>query len=175
MMNKNSQQNCPEFQTFSNGLEKAKKIVFFDRDGTLNHDEGHTYQVNKLRILPHGASVLRFAIENEWTPVVVSNQSGIAKGLFSAEDVRRFNSSLRDELLKSKLFLDHFMFCVHDKYSECIYRKPEPGMLDTIMRLTIADRFVMFGNSEVDSVAANTAKIDYSDITAVNDCLDLLR
>jgi histidinol-phosphate phosphatase family protein len=174
-MSKNSRQNCPEFQTFSNGLEKSKKIAFFDRDGTLNHDEGYTYQVNKLRILPHGASVLRFAIENEWTPVVVSNQSGIAKGFFSVDDVRRFNSNLRDELLKSDLYLDHFMFCVHDKFSECIYRKPKPGMLNTIMKQTIAVRFVMFGNSEVDSDAAKMAKVNYSDITAVDECLDLLR
>jgi histidinol-phosphate phosphatase family protein len=168
-------QNCPEFQTFSDGLQKAKRVAFFDRDGTLNHDEGYTYQVNKLRILPQGANVLGCAIENNWTPIVVSNQSGIAKGLFSVDDVRVFNSSLRDELLKSGLRLDYFMFCVHDKFSDCIYRKPKAGMLDAIKGDSAADKFVMFGNSEVDSLAAKMAGVDYSDITEVDVCLKLLR
>jgi D-glycero-D-manno-heptose 1,7-bisphosphate phosphatase len=118
--------------------------------------------------------VLKVAIANGWTPVVVSNQSGISKGLYSLESARAFNSELKRTLLQKGLILDHFVFCIHDNFSNCEYRKPGSGMLDLVLNSTQADNFVMFGNSTSDSQAAARAKIIYSDISQTENCLSLL-
>lgn len=167
-------QDCPNLQFFSSSLDSAQKIAFFDRDGTLNYDEGYTFKGEDLRLLPQGIKVLRVAINNGWTPVVVSNQSGISKGLYSIESARAFNSELRHALLQLDLLLDHFIFCAHGSFSNCRFRKPDSGMLDFVLKSTRADRFVMFGNSTSDNEAAIKAKIVYSDISETNNCLSIL-
>ena len=78
-------------QYFASSLYSARKIAFFDRDGTLNHDDGYTFKKEDLQLLPQGIEVLSIAIENDWTPVVVSNQSGISRGYYTLESAKEFN------------------------------------------------------------------------------------
>lgn len=167
-------QNCPQLQFFSFSLDSAQKIAFFDRDGTLNYDEGYTHKKEDLRLIPQGIGVLEVAIKNGWTPVVVSNQSGISKGLYSLESARAFNMELRQTLLRLNLPLDHFIFCIHENFSNCEFRKPGSGMLDFVFNLSVAMKFAMFGNSISDSEAAAKAKIVYSDISETQNCSSIL-
>jgi histidinol-phosphate phosphatase family protein len=169
-----STQNCPHLQFFASSLPTAKKIAFFDRDGTLNHDEGYTFKKEDLQLLPQGVEVLRLAIENGWTPVVISNQSGISKGFYTIDSAMAFNFELRQALLQIHLRLDYFIFCAHDNFSNCDYRKPASGMLDFVFNSTQADFFVMFGNSISDREAALKAKIVYSDISNIKNCTSIL-
>ena len=167
-------QNCPHLQYFASSLYSARKIAFFDRDGTLNHDDGYTFKKEDLQLLPQGIEVLSIAIENDWTPVVVSNQSGISRGYYTLESAKEFNSELRHTLLQINLRLDYFIFCTHDNFSNCDFRKPASGMLDLVCNSTQADLFVMFGNSSSDMNAAATAKIVYSDISNIERCISIL-
>lgn len=167
-------QNCPHLQFFGSSLRSAQKIAFFDRDGTLNYDEGYTFEKEDLQLLPQGIKVLRAAIKKGWTPVVVSNQSGISKGFYTLESAKIFNSELRQALLLMDLRIDYFVFCEHDNFPICDFRKPAPGMLDLIFNLTRAESFVMFGNSLSDSDAAANAKIVYSDISKFEECTSIL-
>jgi len=169
-----SSQNCPQLQYFASSLYSARKIAFFDRDGTLNHDEGYTYKKEDLRLLPQGLEVLGMAIKNGWTPVVVSNQSGISRGYYTLESAKEFNSELRQALLQIDLTVDYFLFCTHNDSSNCGFRKPESGMLELVLDSTQADTFVMFGNSITDRDAAAKAKIVYSDISKIEDCISIL-
>jgi histidinol-phosphate phosphatase family protein len=167
-------QNCPHLQYFASSLYSARKIAFFDRDGTLNHDDGYTHKKEDLRLLPQGIEVLGIAIKSGWTPVVVSNQSGISRGYYTLDSAREFNSGLRQALLQIDLTVDYFIFCIHDNSSNCEFRKPESGMLDLVLDSTQTDTFVMFGNSITDKDAAAKAKIVYSDISKIKDCISIL-
>jgi histidinol-phosphate phosphatase family protein len=167
-------QNCPHLQFFASSLHSAQKIAFFDRDGTLNYDEGYTYKKEDLQLLPQGTEVLRIAIKNGWTPVVVSNQSGISRGFYTLESAKAFNSELRQAFLQIDLRIDYFIFCTHDNFSNCDFRKPASGMLDLVFNSSQADLFVMFGNSISDSEAAAKAKIVYSDISKIESCISIL-
>lgn len=169
-----SSQYCPQLQYFASSLQSAEKIAFFDRDGTLNHDDGYTYKTEDLQLLPQGIEVLHIAIRNGWTPVVISNQSGVSRGYYTLESAKVFNFELRQALLQIDLQLDYFIFCTHDNFSNCHFRKPASGMLDYVINSTRADLFVMFGNSITDSDAAAGAKIAYSDISNIKNCLSIL-
>jgi D-glycero-D-manno-heptose 1,7-bisphosphate phosphatase len=110
--------------------------IFLDRDGTLNEDLGYTYQVERLRLLPGVVAGLTQLAALGFRLVIVTNQSGIARGRFTEDDMRRFNSALCGRLAEAGI---EIAAVYHSPYhptegvgryrreSEC--RKPRPGML----------------------------------------------
>jgi D-glycero-D-manno-heptose 1,7-bisphosphate phosphatase len=109
--------------------------VFLDRDGTLNDDFGYVCQVERLRLLPGVVEGLRQLAALGFRLVIVTNQSGIARGRFTEADMHRFNAALCDRLAAGGI---EIAAVYHSPYhptagigpyrrdSEC--RKPRPGM-----------------------------------------------
>lgn len=107
--------------------------VFFDRDGTLNYDPGYIGNPDLVELypgVPEGISKLKKA---GFKIVVISNQSGVARGLISREDVNAVNNKINWLLQKENTSVDAFYFCpFHPEFSlpeesEC--RKPSPKMV----------------------------------------------
>jgi D-glycero-D-manno-heptose 1,7-bisphosphate phosphatase len=143
-----------------------KRAVFFDRDGTLVHDGGYTYRIGELQLLEGVVPALRLLMMLKFRLIVVTNQSGIARGLFTEDDMHAFNGSIAQQLAASGVKLDAIYFCpFHPDASEQRYRhdshfrKPKPGMLELAAAehgLNLAECF-MIGDKKSDVLAGQAA------------------
>ncbi len=114
----------------------ASKAVFLDRDGTVNTEEDFLSDPDKLQLVKGAVEGLKILRDTGFTLVVVSNQSGVARGLFSEDDVARVNERLARLLSEEGVDVERFYHCPHHpegtvpEYSvQCECRKPSPGML----------------------------------------------
>jgi len=117
--------------------------VFLDRDGVINVDHGYTHRVADLQFVPGSVAAMQRLQGAGWRLVVVTNQSGIARGLFTEDDYTRFTARLRSELQSAGVGLDAVLHCPHlpdatvAAYRQlCDCRKPAPGMLLRAARVT---------------------------------------
>lgn len=141
-----------------------RKAAFFDRDGTINVDYGHVYKPEDLTFVNGTPQIIRRYNDLRIPVIVVTNQAGIAKRLYTEADMHRFNQYLNMEL--QRLYgahIDAFYFCPHhpDYTGPCDCRKPKPGMLVKAAEEWNVDlaASVMYGDKEKDHEAAQAAGI----------------
>ncbi len=110
------------------GLRRA---VFLDRDGTLNEDLGYVHRKEDWRWLPGVVETLKRLHAAGWLLVVVSNQSGLARGMYAMDDLRALEDWLRADLAARGARIDAWYYCPHlpEITGPCACRKPEPGLL----------------------------------------------
>jgi D-glycero-D-manno-heptose 1,7-bisphosphate phosphatase len=113
-----------------------RRAVFLDRDGVIVVDRGYVHRVEDFAFVPGTVRALQRLQVAQWRLVVVTNQSGIARGLYSPVDYDRFTAHLRSQLAESGVELDAVYHCPHlpdatvTQYRlDCACRKPAPGML----------------------------------------------
>ena len=111
--------------------------VFMDRDGTINDETGYLSDPSGLSILPGAVDAIRLINENRIKAVVITNQSGVARGYFSEEMVGKIHLRLRELLGEKGVFLDAIYYCPHhpdvgppEYCKKCSCRKPALGMLN---------------------------------------------
>jgi histidinol-phosphate phosphatase family protein len=119
-----------------NTSEQPKAAIFFDKDGTLVENVPYNVDCSRLRLVPGGGEAARMLHEAGYVLVVVTNQSGIARGYFRASDLRPVEVRLRTLLAAEGAPLAGFYFCPHSadgvvpEYTcLCNCRKPMPGMM----------------------------------------------
>lgn len=110
-----------------------RQAVFLDRDGTINVEKHHLYKTEDWEWIPGAVEAIRGFRKLGFMVVVVTNQSGIARGLYTDEDVRRLHLYV-DTLLEAEAArIDAYYYCPHHPdYGEkksCNCRKPRPGLL----------------------------------------------
>lgn len=101
----------------------------FDRDGTVNVDTRYLHEPEKLELIPSTVDIMRGYTEDpDYKVVVVTNQAGIAKGLYIEADMRRLHRYMEDELERLGVHVDAWYFCPHhpDYTGQCDCRKPAP-------------------------------------------------
>jgi D-glycero-D-manno-heptose 1,7-bisphosphate phosphatase len=131
------------------------RTVFLDRDGVINEKAPEGEYVSTLRelhLLPGVPQSIARLNRAGLRTIVVSNQRGIALGLYSAEDVAQIHQAIQEMLQQQGARLDAFFICPHDK-NECQCRKPLPGMFEQAVKAfpeVRADESVMIGDSLVD-------------------------
>jgi D-glycero-D-manno-heptose 1,7-bisphosphate phosphatase len=108
---------------------KAKSAVFLDRDGTLNFDPGYLNSAEKFRFLPGVKSALKLLAKYGFDLFVVSNQSGIGRGLITQDDLEKIHGKMVQELKKSGVVLKDIFVCPHSPEVRCACRKPSPKLL----------------------------------------------
>lgn len=138
--------------------------AFFDRDGTINVNYGHVYRIEDLKFIDGIPEIIKGYNNAEIPVIVVTNQAGIAKGIYTEEDMHRFNSYMNKQLhILFGAHIDAFYFCPHhpDFTGPCSCRKPESGLFfQAAEAWNIAlDESVMYGDKESDRVAAERAGI----------------
>lgn len=138
-----------------------KKCVFLDRDGVLNQDtEGYLFRTEDL-VIPEGTvEALRQMKEAGYLLIVITNQAGIAKGLYNKEDVVKCHEFLQE---KCGNLLDDLYFCPHhpDYTSNSLLRKPDSLMLEKAMAKYAIDpsQSWMIGDRERDVQAGHKAGV----------------
>ncbi len=122
--------------------EKDKgRAVFLDRDGTINEEVGYLSDPEGFVLIDGSAEAISRLNRAGLFVVVVSNQSGVARGYFTEDDVKRVNDRMIEELEKAGAGLDGIYYCPHlpeigdGKYGiKCHCRKPMPGMIEEAER-----------------------------------------
>jgi len=115
---------------------QSNRAVFLDRDGVICEDVHYMKDPSQFKLLPKVGDAIRLLNEKNWKVIVVTNQSGIARGYLTLEDLQRIHQKMITELHKLGAFLDAIYFCPHHPTvglrpyrKECNCRKPKPGML----------------------------------------------
>lgn len=105
-----------------------RPAVFFDRDGTLIDERGYLGDPSKIRFYPSAVPALRRLSKAGYRVVIVSNQSGVARGYFSLAEMKAVHARFIELLRKDGVRLDGAYFCPHAPDGGCRCRKPRPGM-----------------------------------------------
>ena len=137
-----------------------KPAVFFDRDGIVNRSPGPGYveRWEDFHLLPEFVEALRIVTARGYEPVIVTNQSGVGRGLMTPEALEQIHGNLRAELARHALALRDLLVCTNPDNADP-RRKPNPGMLLEAARehgLDLA-RSWMIGDSESDIEAGRRA------------------
>jgi D-glycero-D-manno-heptose 1,7-bisphosphate phosphatase len=149
---------------------EQKPIAFLDRDGVLNHDSGHVHRIEDFLWIDGAVDAIRALNESGYHVVLVTNQAGIAKGLYTEEDFHSLTRWMNVELWKHGAHLDAVYFCPYhpegllpDYRRASEDRKPAPGMLLRAMAEIPHDRSRTFfiGNQPSDWQAAEAAGVRY--------------
>ena len=146
----------------------SKPAAFLDRDGTLNHDPGYTYRIEDFRWIDGAREAIRRLNDAGYLVFIVTNQAGIARGFYQAEDVEKLHAWMQGELRQLGAHFDDVRYCPHHPQGQvvelavpCLCRKPASGMLDSLIARWQPDltRSVMLGDSPRDAEAGTAAGI----------------
>jgi D-glycero-D-manno-heptose 1,7-bisphosphate phosphatase len=113
------------------------RAIFIDRDGTLNEDIGYVSSPDELILYQWASEAVRLVNESAFKAIVITNQSGVARGMYSEATLGRIHRRMIDELAREGARIDAIYYCPHhpelgDAHHgiECDCRKPRTGMLD---------------------------------------------
>ena len=136
---------------------RSNIAVFLDRDGTLNDDSGYVRTPQTFNIFPDtGPALARLNQAGLWV-IIITNQSGIARGYFSYQELHQIHEKLHMELKKIGAWIDEIFVCPHHPDDGCRCRKPQPGLLEEAsQRFNIdLERSYMVGDKILDIQVAN--------------------
>ncbi len=144
----------------------SNAAVFFDRDGTLIHDPGYLNHPDQVQLLDGSVVALKELQALDYKRVVVTNQSGVARGIVTVEMLERIHDRLRELLAAKGASLDGIYYCPHhpdgvvpEYRKDSDWRKPQPGMLLAAAREMDLDltRSWMIGDNDRDMEAGRSA------------------
>ena len=140
------------------------KAIFLDRDGVLIKEDGeYTYTIDKLEVNQGVVEALKKWKDAGYLLIVISNQGGVSRGMYSREDVFTLHAEIERRLNEGGASIDAYYFCPHhDQFEKCLCRKPLPLMLEKAMaRFDIDPRSSYFiGDSERDWEAGKAARLN---------------
>jgi len=150
------------------GKTHLKQAAFFDRDGVLNRDHGYVGDADHFDLVEGAARALRLCREAGYLIFIVTNQAGVAQGLFEEKDVNALHGHMRALLAAEGAAVDDIRYCPHHPEAkraryrkDCSWRKPAPGMILDIAGHWPVDlrRSFLVGDKERDMEAARAAGI----------------
>lgn len=138
---------------------QLKPAVFLDRDGTIIEEKGYLDRTGAIVLYKSSVKALKRLREAGFSLVVVTNQSGVARGYFSLDVLHSINKKMKNMFLKSGIKLDGIYYCPHHPDDDCGCRKPEPGMIKRAAKELKIDlrRSYVIGDREHDVQLANKA------------------
>jgi len=109
---------------------RRKPAIFLDRDGVINTDKvGYVESWDEFHFCPGALEAIRRLTEAGWEIYVITNQSGVAKGLYSKQRLIDIHWRMMIEIRRAGGRVLGIQFCSHTDEDECMCRKPQPGML----------------------------------------------
>ena len=101
------------------------KAIFLDRDGTINVDYGYVHEKDKLEFIPGVIDGLRLLEEMGYLLIIVTNQSGIGRGMFDIDTYNDFNNYMIKKLKEENVHITDVYMCPHIDEDNCECRKPK--------------------------------------------------
>lgn len=147
---------------------EKNKAVFLDRDGVINDDHGYTFRIRDFKFFDGVFPACRRFMSMGYKLVIVTNQSGIARGYYSEADFENLTDYMLNEFKQQGVYIDAVYHCPHhgqegygDYKVDCDCRKPKPGMLYTAASELNIDlsQSVMIGDKITDMIAGKAAGV----------------
>ena len=144
----------------------ANRAVFLDRDGTMAADVSYCRRPDDFELFPTTARAIRLLNEHSYKVIVITNQSGVARGYFTEDTLNRIHQKMRRRLSDEGARIDDIYYCPHHPdhgvypYKQaCECRKPHPGLLKRAHRELDIDlsRSFMIGDKATDIEAGKRA------------------
>lgn len=161
---------CPgERRTDERAGGEPRAVAFLDRDGVVNADRGYVHRVDDFEWMPGAIEAIKYLNTKGYAVAVVTNQSGIGRGLYGEEEFMFLTLWMLNEIDQAGGHIDAVYYCPHHPESEneeykaaCRARKPGPGMLERAEADFIVDksRSFLIGNRDSDIGAAQAFGID---------------
>jgi len=107
----------------------TNRAVFLDRDGTMAKDVHYCRRPEDFELLPNTAKAVRLLNEHGFRVIVITNQSGIARGYFTEETLAEIHQKMKRELSKEGAWVDDVCYCPHHPDDNCDCRKPKPKLV----------------------------------------------
>ena len=148
--------------------QDKRPAAFLDRDGVINVDHGYVHRADQLEWIAGAPEAVRVLNQAGYTVIVITNQSGVARGYFDEAAVRQFHAHMQDRLRAEGAHIDAFYYCPHHPEGtvkelavRCRCRKPGIGMLEQAAREWPIDlsRSFLIGDKNDDMAAAAAFKI----------------
>ena len=182
-----------------------RPAVFIDRDGTINEQMGYINHMSRFHVLPGVPEAVKLLNDNDYLVIIVTNQSGVARGYFPIELVDEIHSQMKESLKKEGAEVNAIFFCPHFPRSrvkeyaiECDCRKPNTGMIrqaldefdiDLTQSYMIGDHFTdleFASNANIKSIMVKTGyglgevgyvlpKLPYKPVYVADDLLDAVK
>lgn len=112
-----------------------QKAIFFDRDGTINVEKGYLYKTEEFEFIEGAVEALRMAQNAGYKLIIITNQSGIARGYYTEEEFLELNKWMMETLAGKGVRIERVYYCPHyphakiKEYSiDCNCRKPKRGL-----------------------------------------------
>lgn len=149
-------------------MSEQRPALFLDRDGVINLDKGYVSQISDFEWIPGASEMISAFNARNWYVFVVTNQSGIARGYYTEQDMQTLHQYMLGELNKSGAVVDHIYHCPYhaegeiERYRKDSFdRKPKPGMLLQAMADYPVKRESSFliGDKDTDIQAAHAAGV----------------
>ncbi len=142
--------------------DPSPKAVFVDRDGTINDNgDGYIHKKEHFTFLPGVLSALSTLTKTNYKIILVTNQSGIGRGLYSHGQVKELHDWMMGELTKQRIRIDKIYYCPHEPGDGCECRKPNIGMFEQAVKdfgISLAKSWFV-GDSVPDVLAGREANI----------------
>ena len=171
-----SYQSINILEKFINNIFYKKKLLFLDRDNTLNYDDGYIYKVKNLKMIKKNIKEIKNKYKN-YIKVIISNQSGIGRKIFYKKDFEKFTDTLIKELYREDIFISKVYYCPHHieakdkKYKiKCNFRKPNTYMVKTALKTLEIKRgknCLIIGNDKSDKELSQKTNIQYVDANKI--------
>ena len=141
-------------------MEK-NKVVFLDRDGTINYDYGYVHEKNKLKFLPGVIEGLKKLQNNDYKLIIITNQSGIGRGYYTENEYHIFTKYMLEKLQENNIYIEDIYYCPHTEKDNCNCRKPKLKLFyDAIKDHNIdTNKSYVIGDKERDIAICNTTPI----------------
>ena len=111
------------------------RMVILDRDGVINQDsENYIKSPDEWVALPGSIEAINRLKKAGYLVTIASNQSGISRGLFSEEDLKKIHDKMETQLASRGAKIDGIFYCPHGPRDNCVCRKPKPGLLVQIAK-----------------------------------------
>lgn len=112
----------------------AERAIFLDRDGTMAKDVPYCRRPEDFKLFPNTARAVKLLNESGFKVVVITNQSGIARGYFTREALSLIHQKLESELAKEGAMVEGIYYCPHHPDDNCDCRKPKTGLVSQAVR-----------------------------------------
>ena len=137
------------------------KVIFLDRDGVINEEVGYLHKIKDFKFINGVMDSCNYFLSLGYQIIVVTNQSGIGRGLYKEEDFQIVNEWMLGKFEQQGVSILDVFFCPHGPNDNCYCRKPKPGLFIDAMEKYDIDmkKSWMIGDKEADIEAANNAGI----------------
>jgi D-glycero-D-manno-heptose 1,7-bisphosphate phosphatase len=164
---------------------RSKGALLLDRDGVINEDYGYVHSMSNFKWVDGAIETIKMANDLGILVIVVTNQSGIARGIYSENDFKDFTSQINEKLINYGAHIDKTYYCPHHPFDgvgefkkNCNCRKPKTGLIDRAIGDWNLDtkKCFLIGDKESDIIASNSCNIkSYLFDNKVDNLLEIFR